>query len=1316
MLIEHKLYPRQILRTPLIPANNPNQGSYHAGLSADVFQKGNNLSLRFAGHESATGPGRLEMLLEEPEKTKEKVRSASPDGQDGELPEYLEVPHDVAQPVTEAVREIYQPVAQEVREIWQKPFHGGVAVVNNIAESGMTVPQFMSLLGEAQKATLVGEVDFSRIGALPLGYQKSDQFVAELLKDIEKIKASSQYRLASPQQPGVLCLRNLPTSYLQALDEYAGKRHTNIHTLLETLAPNLRFLVLPAGSRAKQTEPFNLRSEQSSFDAVTLEPPTNQQWASILHQDPTFQKIVANSALSVDQAEAGRFVARTQSLFANEAVDPEAVPLTRDALLRNFQDWAVASKKTSMPGISDYYASVVKGKLPDYLSVVKPVDAVSPTQYSRLYDGLAADVAMQLNFPAEARKPFVLVESTKAPAALNDEQHFERLHSLLAAQPGHRVATIDFNAKGLQSENGKAKISAIKNAAQLLNAGYPEQNITLHLKNLPSDTLKQLLDQPGAAEELKALAPRLQFLLQPKAVTGDVLQKHEQDIQVVNSPRLKKKDWMEVLPESSQFQAVLAQNNLDISPDLLAGFVKAIHARISPGPLTEKALLRHFSAMCRQVRAEEYKQSGAGNGGRLGGWFEKFAQGSEKRNIAQQDLARYIYTAFIQQGPVSAMSFRPPDIALKSADRPEVAAWTSTYQNTSDRLNELLESPVKPLILLQAPWSHYPPHLKQAILQSLQSDGRKSVFSVDMGNALKTIRGEQELSPYDSDDSQLLSASRPSELANLLVDMATHLKQKYKLGDQKIVLMLENDLSGKMTPAFFEILAKKAPNLRLILPPANMHFHCPPPPGQDMPDFKLLAEHGTEVEIPEPTGKKWVDVLPELDDFKTILAKHKLTISKPQLERLLARIQQWDANKQGRFDLTLTKQGILSHLHDLCESIGGNDASGTREITRDDIDRYRKSALEKDKSIFDLRHRNAAAPYQIINSEELPDISLDQVIGLPSDTRALLEGALEDFNMPHPRLGKALMPKGGKGSLFQNGILLYGKPGTGKTMTGKAFAKACPGDVLFMYVNGPSLFGLQKYIGDSKENMDRFFGELKKIDAPVVVFIDEFDMGERRSLGSDGGNPVAQQEMNNLINTFLAHVDGLSSQDGPSRFFIMATNRPPSGMDPAVSRRIGNKAEVALPSAENQVKILRQELEKWHLSSPDDAQLLSLIKEGAGTEKLSGSDLANMAASLQKEVRQGLSQHQKADMEKALGLLRTDAQEHEYLKTRLVVTEDMLKAALKKAVEAKKTEESVSMDDPALLKAARLKLASENAFQAAYIEHSKAEPTPPFYQ
>ena len=183
-----------------------------------------------------------------------------------------------------------------------------------------------------------------------------------------------------------------------------------------------------------------------------------------------------------------------------------------------------------------------------------------------------------------------------------------------------------------------------------------------------------------------------------------------------------------------------------------------------------------------------------------------------------------------------------------------------------------------------------------------------------------------------------------------------------------------------------------------------------------------------------------------------------------------------------------------------------------------------------------------------------------------------------------------------------------------------------------MYVNGPSLFGLQKYIGDSKENMDRFFGELKKIDAPVVVFIDEFDMGERRSLGSDGGNPVAQQEMNNLINTFLAHVDGLSSQDGPSRFFIMATNRPPSGMDPAVSRRIGNKAEVALPSAENQVKILRQELEKWHLSSPNDAQLLSLIKEGAGTEKLSGSDLANMAASLQKEVRQGLSQHQKADM------------------------------------------------------------------------------------
>ncbi len=1304
MLIEHKLYPRQILRTPLIPANNPNQGSDQAGRITDVFQKGNNMSVRFAGQQSATEPGSPVVQPEEP-------------NGEGELPTYLEVPHDVAQPVTEAVKETYQPAVQEVREIWQKPFQGRVAVVNNIAESGMTAPQFMNLLGDAEKATLVGEVDFSRTSDLPPGYQKPDLFVAEFLKDIEKIKDSSQYRLASPQQPGILCLNNLPTSYLHALDAYASKKHANIHTLLETLAPNLRLLVLPAGSRAKQTEPFNLRSAQSTFEAVTLEPPTGQQWATILHQDPMFQKIAANSALSVNQAEAKRFVSGTQSLFANETVDPEAVPLTRGTLLRHFQDWAVASKKTSVSGISDYYASVVKGKLPDYLSVVKPADAVPPTQYSRLYDGLAADVAMQFNFPTEARKPFVLVESDKAPAALNDEQHFERLYSLLAAQPGHMVATIDFNAKGLQAENGKAKISAIKNAAQLLNAGYPDQNITLHLKNLPPDTLKQLLDKPGAAKELKALAPRLQFLLQPKAVTGDVLQKHDQDIQVVNGPRLKKKDWTEVLPESSRFQAVLAQNKLDISPDLLAGFVKAIHTRISPGPLTEEALLGHFSEMCRQIRAEEYKQSRAGNVGRLTGQFERLAQGSEKRNITQQDLARYIYTAFIQHGLVSAMSFRQPGIALKPAELPEVAAWTSTYQKTIDRLNELLESPVKPLLLLQAPWSHYPPHLKQAILKSLQSDGRKSVFSVDMGNALKAIRREQELSPYDSDDSQLLSSSRPSELANLLVDMATHLKEKYKLGDQKIVLMLENDLSGKMTPAFFEILAKKAPNLRLILPPGNRHFHCPPPPGQDMPDFKLLAEHGTEVEIPEPTGKKWADVLPELDGFKNILAKHKLTISKPQLERLLTRIQQWDANKrQGNFDLTLTKQGILSHLHDLCESIGSDGATNAREITRADIDRYRKTLLEKDKSIFDLQHKIARAPYQIMNSEELPNLSLDQVIGLHPDTRAVLEEAIEGFNMPYPLLGKALMPKGGNDNMFQNSLLLYGKPGTGKTMTAKAFAKACPGDVTFIHATGPSLFGLQKYIGDTKENVDRFFAELKKVAAPAVVFIDEFDIGERRSASGSGGNAVAQQEMNNVINTLLAHVQGISSQDGPPRFFIFATNRSLSGLDAAVTRRIGNKAEVTLPSAEDQVKILRQELEKWHLSSPDDTQLLSLIKDGTGTDKLSGSDLANMVTSLQKKIRQGLSSKQKAEMETALGLLRTDAQEHEYLKTRLVVTDAMLKEALQKAVETKQTEESVKLDDPELVKAARLQLASENAYQAAYIENSKSQPTPEFYR
>jgi len=180
---------------------------------------------------------------------------------------------------------------------------------------------------------------------------------------------------------------------------------------------------------------------------------------------------------------------------------------------------------------------------------------------------------------------------------------------------------------------------------------------------------------------------------------------------------------------------------------------------------------------------------------------------------------------------------------------------------------------------------------------------------------------------------------------------------------------------------------------------------------------------------------------------------------------------------------------------------------------------------------------------------------------------------VESIELPHqyPELFKLYNKKQVKG------VLLYGPPGCGKTMLGKAtassLAKSHGKDATstgFIYVKGPEL--LDKFVGNSEAKIRGLFARArkhqKKFGYPAVLFIDEADA----ILGKRDGRPGMGIE-GTTVPQFLAEMDGLD-ETGP--IVLLATNRPDS-LDSAVTRdgRVDQKVQVTRPDRMGAVDIFK---------------------------------------------------------------------------------------------------------------------------------------------
>ena len=184
------------------------------------------------------------------------------------------------------------------------------------------------------------------------------------------------------------------------------------------------------------------------------------------------------------------------------------------------------------------------------------------------------------------------------------------------------------------------------------------------------------------------------------------------------------------------------------------------------------------------------------------------------------------------------------------------------------------------------------------------------------------------------------------------------------------------------------------------------------------------------------------------------------------------------------------------------------------------------------------------------------------------------------------------------GAKVPKGVLLAGKPGTGKTLLAKAIAGEA--SVPFISISGSEF--IEMFAGLGASRVRKLFDKAEKL-SPCIIFIDEIDaIGSKRTTGGSG----ADTENNQTLNQLLVEMDGFSSD---TSIIVMAATNRPEMLDEALLRpgRFDRTVTIGLPDINDREKILKLHSENKKLEA--DVDLRSIAGDTAG---FSGAELANI--------------------------------------------------------------------------------------------------------
>ena len=216
---------------------------------------------------------------------------------------------------------------------------------------------------------------------------------------------------------------------------------------------------------------------------------------------------------------------------------------------------------------------------------------------------------------------------------------------------------------------------------------------------------------------------------------------------------------------------------------------------------------------------------------------------------------------------------------------------------------------------------------------------------------------------------------------------------------------------------------------------------------------------------------------------------------------------------------------------------------------------------------------------------EVPEVSWDEVGGLQEIKDRLKESI--EWPLTKPELFEHF------GINPPRGIVLFGAPGTGKTLLAKAIANEAKAN--FITIKGPEL--ISKWVGESEKAVREVFKKAKQ-SSPSIIFLDEFESiaGIRRSSSGEGSDVI-----NRVVNQLLSSMDGVEGMEGV--IVVAATNRPEM-IDPALLRsgRFERVMHVPPPDPEALKAILEIHTENMPLGKFSLDEIASKLENYTGAD------------------------------------------------------------------------------------------------------------------